>query len=132
MKVKTQIVAVLVLAIAAVALLVPVAQAGQGTPGRIDAHDRAHFPQPHASTAMQDANQRFGIVSEPSQLLRLDANERQGPRVSTPTPTGSGISDTGFDWGAAVVGASFALMLALLIGASLLTARHYRGRPLPR
>ncbi len=131
MKVKTRIAAVLVLAIAAVTLLVPAARAGPGTPG-IDANDRAHFGKSLATTAMQDAHQRVGIVSQPRTLVAVDAHERLGARVSTPAPTRSSVDDAGFDWGAAAIGASSGLVFALLIGASLLTARRYRHRPLPR
>ena len=37
----------------------------------------------------------------------------------------------GFDWIDAGVGASFALLIAFLVGASVLASRHLRSGPLP-
>jgi hypothetical protein len=131
MKAKTHVVAGLTLAAAAFALLVPVAQAGPGARG-IDAHERSSAAKLVATTTMEDAHQRMGVVSEPRTLVGIDAHERLGRQVGTPAPTGSSIADNAFDWGAAAIGASSALVLALLIGASLITARRYRGGPVPR
>lgn len=83
------------------------------------------------------ANERATIGAQPVTTGGLgnyvDSFERGAPVQVTSPITEVGVADNSrFDWGAAVVGASSALMLALLIGGSLLTARRFRGGPLPR
>lgn len=74
----------------------------------------------------------------PAAIAYFNRNER-----STTTREGEGIASTadedvraarasGFDWRDAGVGASSALLLALLVGVSLLTARHLRSESLAR
>ncbi len=158
MKVKTRIAAVLVLAIAAVALLVPAARAGPGTPG-IDANDRAHFGKPLATTAMQDAHQRVGITAERATLIpdgrtlrariaQLDAHSRASAGLSAislssyldaadrtnagrgivPVSTGPEPDGTGFAWADAGIGAAAALLIVGALGLAVLAMRHGRGR----
>jgi hypothetical protein len=58
----------------------------------------------------------------------VDGPERGQPvQAISPITQISGDDNSGFDWEAAIVGASSALMLALLIGVGLLTARRFRG-----
>ena len=78
-------------------------------------------------------------TNELATLAQPDANGAlvayvDGPQRSEPLlGTGETIvvaDGSGFDWGSAAVGASSVLMLALLIGVSLVTVRRFRGGPL--
>lgn len=89
-----------------------------------------------ASIRYFNENERATMAeSAPSGALvgYVDSPERGAPHVGT-TLISQGTVDGGseFDWSAAVVGASSALILVLLIGVSLVVARNTRGRPLAR
>lgn len=127
---KAQTVGIAVLAVVASVLVVPVALGSMG-PG-IDAHERVSASKSAGTTTMQDAHQRTGLSSGSMQRDAVDAHERLAPRVETPAPTALGTGDTWFDWGKTAIGASSALLLTLIIGASVFAARRYRGSPLPR
>jgi hypothetical protein len=106
--------------------------------GYLDANERSRPVSAELSTGVGgylDAGERSRAAQSvvPAQLIGyVDAFERGRP-VPQSSPISAGpIADSGFEWGAAAVGASSALMLAFLIGASLLTARHFRSRPLAR
>lgn len=61
----------------------------------------------------------------------VDSAQRSESLKTTPGPgQGEAVDGSGFDWGSAMVGASSALVLALLIGVSLVTVRRFRAGPL--
>lgn len=127
MKVKARIFAVLALAIAAVALLAPAAQAGPGTQG--DAHDRSGAAL--STATMQDAHQRVGIASQLQLLVGVDAHERSVRPTGSPSPSSASSSSTTFAWGAALTGAGATLVFVGLIALVLLIARRERGLAVP-
>jgi len=155
MKLQKQIKTAAALAFSALAVAGPVA-AGSPLNGYRDAHERgaaatsgeaaiAYFVASERSTLAQPSgeaaikyfneNERASVAqSATTGVLAgyLDGPERGAPPVGT-TLISQRTADEGggFDWSAAALGASFALMFALLIGVSLLTARHVRGGPLP-
>ena len=92
-----------------------------------------------AAVAYFNANERSTLVDSagPAAIAYFNANERatmtgDGATVATAEPDVRAARAGGFDWGDAGVGASSALLLALLVGVSLLAARHLRGSPVLR
>lgn len=155
MKLQRQIKTAAALAVSTLAVAGPAA-AGSPLNGYRDAHERgAAATSGEAAIAYFVANERSTLVqpARESAIKYFRANERaslaqsattggllgyvDGPERGQPVQAISPIAEiraddnNGFDWGAAVVGASSALMLALLIGVSLLTARRFRGGPVP-
>ncbi len=128
--------------------------AAAGTPldGYRDSHERgAVLTSGEAAVAYFRANERAtAATSGDAAVAYFRANERATAATSgdaavayfraneratigtTPISQERAPGDGGFDWGSAAIGASSAVMLALLIGASLLTARRLRGGPMPR
>lgn len=91
-----------------------------GTPGKqaieyFRTNELATLAQPDSNSAL---------------VAYVDGPERSEPLVGTPGETIVAADDSGFDWGSAMVGASSALVLALLIGVSLVTVRRFRTGPL--
>jgi len=94
--------------------------------------------EPFVGTPGEQAIEYFR-TNELATLARPDSNGAlvayvDGPQRSEPL-VGTGetivtVDGSGFDWGSAAVGASSVLMLALLIGVSLVTVRRFRGGPL--
>lgn len=86
--------------------------------GYLDANERVRAAQPVTSTLVAEYRDAFERAQPPSETF--------------PVATISVSDASGFDWGSAAVGASSAILLALLVGASLIVTRHSRGRPLAR
>jgi len=92
-----------------------------------------------ATIAYFAANERSTLLDStgPAAIAYFNANERatmtgDGAAVATAAePDVRAARAGGFDWGDAGVGASSALLLALLVGVSLLAARHLRSSPVP-
>ena len=119
---------------------------GQAAVEYFIANERASLVEP----AGQDAHERTsGSSAAQAAIEYFRANERatlvqagstgalvayvDGPQrsESLTQPTRIVAADgSGFDWGSAMVGASSALVLALLIGLSLVTVRGFRAGPL--
>lgn len=81
------------------------------------------------------ANERATMASTvpTSAVSYVDGGERGRPVADASLVTQSVPTVTsGFDWGDAAVGASSALLLALLVGGSLILVRHSRGHELAR
>jgi hypothetical protein len=98
-----------------------------------DAHERSARSSAHASIEYFRANERATLVqggSTGALVAYVDGPQRSEPLVGAPGETIVAADDSGFDWGSAMVGASSALMLALLIGVSLMTVRRFRAGPL--
>jgi hypothetical protein len=93
-----------------------------------------------AAIAYFKANESSTLVDSagPAAIAYFHANERatmndDGEAVAaTPQSNVRAARASGFDWIDAGVGASSALLLALLVGVSLLAARHLRGSPVLR
>lgn len=103
--------------------------------GYVDANERSRpfQPAPTVVSRYLDASERSqaGQNVVPAHLIGyVDAAERGRPVPQTSPILATPNADSGFEWGAAAVGASSALMLAFLVGASLLTVRQFRNRPL--
>ena len=102
------------------------------------ANERSTMTQSGGPAAIDffNANERSTMAESagPAAIAYFDANERATMTQPDAAPlTEVRVSDTsGFDWGTAALGASSAVILALLIGVSLILARHSRGRPLAR
>lgn len=156
MKSKTRIGATVALATGLLALASTAVAAGPQASYR-DANERGG-PMGSVQTSVAD----YGDAHERSQVIRatspasvgyLDAAERatagqrvnsahllghvdvfeRGEPVTGPAPGSTGVDvESGFAWSAAAIGASSALMLVLLFGASMILVRHSRGRPLAR
>ena len=144
MNLKRQITTTAVLAVSALAIA--------GTATGQDAHERSKAVSGPAAIEYFDANERATLAKSPGEttIAYFRANERatigqSGPSGAlagyldgaqrseplTPGPVRIDSTDkSGFDWSSAAVGASSALMLALLIGVSLVTVRRFRARPL--
>jgi hypothetical protein len=106
-----------------------------GTAAGQDAHERsAGSTLTFVGTASgRDAHERATPVQAASTgalVAYVDGPQRSGPLVGTPGEPIVASDDGGFDWGSAMVGASSALVLALLIGVSLVTVRRFRAGPL--
>jgi hypothetical protein len=109
-----------------------------------DAHERGGpIGSLHASVAgYGDAHERSQVIrsTSPASTGYLDAAERAsaGQFVGSAQQLASSASSTGVSiekgsaWSTAVIGASSALLLVLLFGASVILVRHSRGRPLAR
>ena len=101
-----------------------------------DANERATMTQSAGPSAIGffRANERATMTQPVStnHVSYVDGGERGSrPLANTSPLTDVEVSDTsGFDWSAAAIGASSTLLLALLIGASLIVVRHSRGRQL--
>ena len=101
------------------------------------ANERSTLSQPSGEAAIKyfHDNERASLAQSAttgSLAGYVDGPERGAAvRGTTPISQGPVTGGSGFDWGTAALGASFALMLALLIGVSVLTARYFRGGPLP-
>jgi hypothetical protein len=141
MKLKAQMTTIAALTVSALALA--------GTATGQDAHERGKAVSGQAAIAYFDANERATLAKSPGEnaIEYFRANEMatlgsagstalvgyvDGPqRIELLTqPTGFEVADgSGFDWSSAAVGASSALMLALLIGVSLVTVRRLRTGP---
>jgi hypothetical protein len=154
MKLQTQIKTAAALALSALAVAGPAA-AGSPLDGYRDAHERgaaatsgeaaiAYFVANERSTLAQPSGEaaiKYFHENERASLAQsattgalvgyVDGPERGAHPVGTTLVSQRTADDSLLDWGAAAVGASFALMLALLIGVSLVTARHFRSGPLP-
>ena len=138
--------------IAMTAVLAASALAFAGTASGQDAHERSAGLSGQAAIEYFDANERATLAKSPgenaveyfraNELATLvqagsaghlvgyvDGGQRSEPLVGTGETTVA-ADDSGFDWGSAMVGASSVLMLALLIGVSLVTVRRFRGGPL--
>jgi hypothetical protein len=93
-----------------------------------------------AAIAYFKANERSTLVDSagPAAIAYFRANERatmddgSGSVAATSADGVRAARASGFDWGDAGVGASSAFLLALLVGVSLLAARHLRSSPVPR
>jgi hypothetical protein len=140
----------IVVATGAMAAVLAVAGPAVAGPGG-DAHDRAAVPgrsaveffyaneratmqdQGQAAIAYFRANERATMPDSSSAQLAgyVDGASRSG-LVATETQGAVLISDDAFDWGAAAIGASSAFALAILLGGTLVIARHTRGRALAR
>ena len=129
MNLKRQIGMLVALTAGSLALAAPALGA---SPDRMrDAHDRAVAPG-DAAVAYFRANELATLpASSRVQTFReyLDGPERGGA-----SQTGSSdivaIPGDGFDWRAAAIGASSALMLFLVAVVGVVVARHSRARPL--
>lgn len=133
MKLQKQIKTAAALAFSALAVAGP-AVAGTPLDSYRDGPER-HSALTSAEAAAPDwferAAARGQVSSAPLDNYR-DAFERGAPvQVTSPITEISTADNSRFDWGAAAVGGSSALILALLIGGVLLTVRHFRGGPLP-
>jgi hypothetical protein len=109
------------------------ASSGEAAIAYFVANERSTLAQPSGEAAIKyfHENERAtAATSGDAAIAYFLANER-ATIGATPIAQELASGDGGFDLGAAAVGASFALMLALLIGASLLVARHVRSGPLP-
>ena len=147
MNLKRKIGAAVVMAAAALVVSSP---AGASTPvaDYRDAFERGAAMSPGADAiAYFRANELSTLAQSagPAAIAYFDANERRtmGPYVDGPSRGGlvDGSSPLvgsvqtatpGFDWGDAAVGASSALMVALLIVGTFALVRHSRGRELAR
>ena len=92
----------------------------------LEEHDRRR-----SSTSW--ANEHATLVQAGSTghlVAYVDGPQRSEPLVGAPGETIVAADGSGFDWGSAMVGASSALVLALLIGVSLVTVRRFRAGPL--
>jgi hypothetical protein len=93
-----------------------------------------------AAIAYFKANEGSTLVDSagPAAIAYFRANERatmkdDGEAVAATSKSGLAAARAGgFDWADAGVGASSALLLALLVGVSLLAARHLRSSPVLR
>jgi len=93
--------------------------------------------EPFVGTPGEQAIEYFR-TNELATLARPDSNGALVAYVDGPQRSESLTQPTrivaahgsGFDWGSAMVGASSALVLALLIGLSLVTVRRFRAGPL--
>jgi hypothetical protein len=154
MKLQRQIKTAAALAFSALAVASP-AVAGSPFNGYRDAHERgaaatsgeaaiAYFIASERSTLAQPSGEsaiKYFHENERATLAQsattgvlagyVDGPERGQPVRAISAITQISADDSGFDWGTAVVGASSTLMLALLIGVGLLTARRFRGGPVP-
>ena len=105
--------------------------------GYVDANERArivHRAVTPSTTRYLDAGERAsrGPLSLPQVVGYVDAFERGEPAPAASPLQANPTAGDGFGWSPAAIGASSALLLALLLGASLIAARHSRGRPLAR
>ena len=101
-------------------------------PAGQDAHERS-AGSTQAAIEYFRANERATLVQAGSTgalVGYVDGPQRSEPFVGTRGETIVGADGGGFDWGSAMVGASSALVLALLIGVSLMTVRRFRTGPL--
>jgi len=88
-----------------------------------------------AAVAYFNANERSTLVDSagPAAIAYFNANERATMKgdgeaiAATPESGLRAARASGFDWADAGVGASSALLLAFLVGMSLLAARHLRS-----
>jgi hypothetical protein len=104
-----------------------------GTAAGQDAHERSAVSSAQAAIEYFRANKRATPVQAGSTgvlVAYVDGPQRSEPLVGTPGATIVAADGSGFDWGSAAVGASSVLMLALLIGVSLVTVRRFRTGPL--
>jgi hypothetical protein len=115
-------------ALAASALTFAGVAAGQ------DAHERSAGVSGQAAVEYFRANELATIRQSGSTGALagyVDSAQRSESLKTTPGPgQGEAVAGSGFDWGSAAVGASSALILALLIGVSLVTVRRFRAGPL--
>lgn len=122
----------------AVSALVIAGSAGAGSQlgDYRDAPERAAAASGLEAIAYPDAIERAILVQSATTGMPaeyVDSHERGAPVVGTSAVPGKfDNGDSGFDWSAALVGASSALMLAVLIGVSLMVVRGTRGGPLTR
>jgi hypothetical protein len=143
MNLKKQLTAVAALAVSALAIA--------GTATAQDAHERSAAVSVQTAIAYFDANERATLAKSPGvhaiEYFRaneratigqsggnrltayIDGAQRSEPLVGPSDKTVVTGEGAGFDWSSAAVGASSALMLALLIGVSLLTVRRVRTGP---
>jgi hypothetical protein len=143
MNLKKQITAVGALAVSALAIA--------GTAAAQDAHERGAGISGQAAIEYFDANERATLAKSPgvnaieyfraNELATLvqsggnrltayvDGAQRSEPLAGPRDEMVVSGEGAGFDWSSAAVGASSALMLALLIGVSLVTVRRVRTGP---
>lgn len=118
-----------------------------------DAHERSAGVSGQAAIQYFDANERATLAKSPGvnaiEYFRanelatiaqsgssgalagyLDSAQRSDSLMTPPPSPGDAVDGSGFDWGSAAVGASSALMLALLVGGTFATLRRFRTRPL--
>jgi hypothetical protein len=98
-----------------------------------DAHERSTGSSAQAAIEYFRANERATLVQAGSTgalVAYVDGPQRSEPFVDTSGETLVAADGSGFDWGSAMMGASSALVLALLIGVSLVTVRRFRAGPL--
>lgn len=145
MSLKTQLTTIATLMVSALAIA--------GTAWGQDAHERSAAVSGQAAIEYFDANERATLAKSPgvNAIEYFRANEmatigqsgasgaltgyldsaQRGDSLMTPPPSpGDAVDGSGFDWGSAAVGASSALMLALLVGGTFATLRRFRTRPL--
>jgi hypothetical protein len=124
MNLKGQITMTAALAVSALAFA--------GTAAGQDAHERSAGNSGQAAIEYFTENERATLVQSGSTgvlATYADGPQRSEPFVGTPGETIVAADGSGFDWGSAMVGASSALLLALLIGVSLMTVRRFRAGP---
>lgn len=145
MNLKRQITMTAALAVSALAVA--------GTAAGQDAHERSAGVSGQAAIEYFIENEQATLAKSPSEhaieyfraneqatlsqsgttgrlVGYVDGGQRSEPFAATPAETIVVADDSGFDWGSAAIGASSALMLALLIGVSLVTVRRFRPGPL--
>jgi hypothetical protein len=105
-----------------------------GTAAGQDAHERSAGNSRQAAIEYFWANEHATVGQSGSAghlVDYVDGAQRSEPLTGTPGPAQiEAVDGSGFDWGSAMVGASSALVLALLIGLSLVTVRRFRAGPL--
>jgi hypothetical protein len=116
------------------------ALSGEAAIAYFRANERATIAQPVPTGALdaglkgvRDYHESGTTVLSPAAAVAyFRANE--GVTLAQPMSTGTSqvaqieaADASGFDWGSAAIGATSVLMLALLIGVSLVTTRRFRG-----
>lgn len=100
--------------------------------GYVDAAGRSIAQSPaEAAVAYFRANEQATMPASGSESLRAYVDGVGRVEVAQPSSssTESFVTGDSFDWGTAALGASSALLLAVLLGGSLLAVRHSHGRP---
>ncbi len=107
-------------------------RAGMLGVGSINAQETASIVRPDDRATARGPDPLALEVRAQTAVRPDDRAGTRGPGPALVVPTTPGPSDDSrFDWSAAAIGASSALMLVLLIGVSLVSARHFRGGPMP-
>jgi hypothetical protein len=107
-------------------------RAGMLGVGSINVQETASIVRPDDRATVRGPGALALEVRAQTAVRPDDRAGTRGPGPGLVVTTTSGPSDDSrFDWSAAAIGASSALMLAFLIGISLVSARHFRGGPMP-